>query len=101
MCTINIIAAEIVELNAIKSAYNHYLASYEASVNVENATQVKNNKVKLINTLQNLYAALHRAEQEQQTKPIQRLQMKNYNYTEKEKSAIMHFNADRRFTITE
>lgn len=96
----SIIAKEIVELSAIRSAYNHYLASHRALTDVENATTVRANKSVISKSLRSLYAML-----EQQKKGIgqskQNVPAAEYNYSDAEAGAILHFNRDRRFTITE
>lgn len=58
MRTTNTIAAEIVELSVIKSAYNHFLASYEGQQQVENATLVRKNKSVVSENLKKLYQEL-------------------------------------------
>jgi len=112
---------EIVELCAIKASYNYYLASHRAQFEVENITQVRQNREILSAILRGLYVelkdlnkkekdervatqslsyhkpgikALTSAEQEQAKKQKElddRLHMK----------AVMLFNSDPRFTITE
>jgi len=62
MRTISTIGAEIVELIAVKSTYNHFLTSYEAQVDVENATQVEYNKAIVSENLKKLYRELREAE---------------------------------------
>ena len=50
MRNIQQIADEIVELSELKSAYSHYLASHNALLEVENATQIiKNKTIKIQN----------------------------------------------------
>lgn len=127
MRTISIIKAEIVELSAIKSTYTHFLASYEAQIEVENATLVENNKRIISENLKKLYAELtvtqkalantdeveknnnkyqnsNDPQKTQNTKPDTRnLRMKFVPYiaSELEERAIMHFYSDKRYTITE
>ena len=116
------IRAEIVELSVIKSTYTHFLASYEAQVEVENATQVEINKVIISEHLQKLYTELYEWEalnryatnnkyntkddekQTADTKPNSdklRMKFEPYIATELEERAIIHFNSDKRFKITE
>ena len=56
----NTIALEIVELSEIKSAYNHFLASYEGQVDIENATYIRNNKAIVSENLKKLYVELEK-----------------------------------------
>jgi hypothetical protein len=119
MRTTNTIAAEIVELSVIKSAYNHFLASYEGQQQVENATLVKENKLVVSENLKKLYEELANSQkalakrEEDEThnpkpvtpnpKPVTELRMKfkRYETTELENRAIMHFYSDKRYKITE
>jgi hypothetical protein len=97
----SIISKEIVELSEIRSAYNHYLASHRGLTEVENTTQIKINKIIASASLYKLYAELMLTNKgslgfiERQVKP------KTVQYSELEKNAILHFNNDKRFTITE
>ena len=112
MRTTNTIAAEIVELSVIKSAYNHFLASYESQQQVENTTLVRENKLVVSENLKKLYEelansqkALAKREKDEthNPKPVTELRMKfkRYETTELENRAIMHFYSDKRYKITE
>lgn len=129
MRTTNTIAAEIVELGVIKSAYNHFLASYEGQQQVENATLVRENKLVVSKNLKKLYEELaetkkamaKRDEGEpnegegrrhkgsspgrepttQQPTTELRMKFKRYETTELENRAIMHFYSDKRYKLTE
>lgn len=95
-----IIAKEIVELSEIRSAYNHYLGSHRGLTEVENTTQVQHNKKIITTTLRMLYAELEQSGKgfsEIRTQPA----IKKVEYSTLEKNAILHFNRDKRFTITE
>lgn len=95
-----IIAKEIVELSEIRSAYNHYLGSHRGLTEVENTTQVQHNKKIITTTLRMLYAELEQSGKgfsEIRTPP----EIKKVEYSTLEKNAILHFNRDKRFTITE
>lgn len=95
-----IIAKEIVELSEIRSAYNHYLGSHRGLTEVENTTQVQHNKKIITATLRILYAELEQSGKgvpEIKTQPS----IKKVEYSTLEKNAILHFNRDKRFTITE
>ena len=108
----NTITAEIVELQAIKAAYNHYLASHNAQYEVENATMVRANRAIVSINLKELYRKLHSSgkavpvrQDANAIKPADtntlRMKFATYPTTELEDRAIMHFNSDRRYTITE
>jgi hypothetical protein len=94
------VTKEIVQLSAIKASYNCFLGSERSLFEVENTTQVKQNLCIINQSLSTLYAEykevigcqLMFTGSSQQPSTIN--QQLNY-------SAIMHFNADRRFTITE
>ncbi|MXN91275.1 hypothetical protein GR160_08540 [Flavobacterium sp. Sd200] len=118
-----LLTKEIAMLNAIKSAYNHYLASGRSVFEVENATQVHYNLYVINRTLRELYrphpqplskgegssytqvGIEHRTSDIRQPKtinqkPTTKNQLTNH-FKQLEMKAIMLFNADRRFTITE
>ena len=100
MHTLNKIKQQIVELSAFKSACCHYLASHHAAIHVENASIVTLNKDVANHNLKQLYMQLY------QLKPHNPCQNSNfkvldYQYSILEKNAILHFNNDDRFTITE
>ncbi len=94
------ITQEIVELNEILNAYNHYLCSYEAQKNVENYTYILENKAIVSHYLKALRAQTTQAQQQKRTLPQHTLREKHIPCPI-QLSAITHFNADRRFTITE
>jgi len=90
------ISNEIAELNQIKSAYSYYLGSYNALTDVENTTYVMQNLKTLQASIRILYASLETIRQQE----------KCVDYTPKkaiqaESNAILHFNHDKRFRITE
>lgn len=113
---------EIVELCAIKASYNYYLASHSAQFEVENTTQIQQNLKTLCATLRGLYEELkdlNKKDKDERQKIIavrqkssdqhaivskqiqpQTINTKQQRYLQNMK-AIMLFNADRRFTITE
>jgi hypothetical protein len=101
MRNLDILMKEIVELNAIKSAYNHYLGSYRSLTEVENTTSVRRNRVATISSIRLLYAAIVE-EKQAIIQDIGRPScIKTVHHTKTEQNAILHFNRDRRFTITE
>ena len=112
---------EIVEANALKSAYSYYLASERARNEVENTTQVKQNLYKVSATLRQLYSEfedlnfkrLKDERGETIDKPVSYSEWpgssrpeletpnpKQHAHLQTEK-AIMLFNTDVRFSITE
>ena len=107
MRNLDIIVKEIVELSEIKSAYNHYLSSHRSLTEVENATQLQRNSNVLTQSINTLYSELLLAKEKQKAfaekqKGLGTRQLaRTITYSENEKNAILHFNRDRRFTITE
>lgn len=107
MRNLDIIVKEIVELSEIKSAYNHYLSSHKSLTEVENTTQLQHNRLKITQSINLLYAELLDAKtavKRQKTLEMRqepKVKSKTITYTNEEKNAILHFNRDRRFTITE
>ena len=91
---------KINELEIIKVAYNHFLSSYRATKEVENATNIKSNKKILIAALEKLYNELHVLEN-RQVNVFHKIARIDYKYSKLEKSVIAHFNNDNRFKITE
>lgn len=96
-----IIAKEIVELSEIKSAYNHYLGSHRGLTEVENTTQVQHNKKMITATIRTLYAELEQSNKAIQAFAEVKPTIKTIQYSTLEQNAILHFNRDKRFTITE
>ena len=94
-----IITKEIVELSEIRSAYNHYLGSHRGLTEVENTTQVQQNKTIVTAALRTLYVELAKADRENNIS--YEAKTKTIKHSDLEKNAIMHFNRDNRFTITE
>ncbi|WP_159799260.1 hypothetical protein [Flavobacterium sp. MK4S-17] len=92
---------QINELEIIKSAYNHFLSSYRATKEVENATNIRSNKKILIAALKKLYNELHTEGVKPANVFHNKISRINYKYSKLEKSVIAHFNSDNRFKITE
>ena len=112
------VTKEIVELSAIKAAFNHYLASGRSIFEVENTTQLHYNLCVINKSLRELFAELKEPHPQplsegegrsftQTHNPKTDNQQPSTNYLlskqfkELETRAIMQFNSDRRFTITE
>jgi len=91
---------EIMQLNAIKASFNYFLGSDRSLLEVENTTQIKQNLKTINQSLSALYAEYNEVVgcQLSVTRNPQQLPTVNQQLN---MSAIMHFNADRRFTITE
>jgi len=106
-----LLTKEIVELSAIKASYNHYLASGRSIFEVENTTQVHYNLCAISRTLRELHEELKGLNKQLATangQPLtakEPLAMGSYfesaEFKALETRAIMQFNSDRRFTITE
>lgn len=92
---------EINTLEQIKNAYIHFLCSYEAQYDVENTTQVEVNKVTVKQSLSKLYQELNKAEAKNKAAKSANPMRRTYRYSDAETEAILHFNTDKRFTITE
>ena len=101
MRNLDIIIKEIVELSEIRSAYNHYLASNRSLTEVENTTKIQHNKKIVSKTLKTLYDEQTLVKQAITAFAERQPAIKTIKHTNDEKNAILHFNRDRRFTITE
>jgi hypothetical protein len=101
MHTANVIAKEIVELSTIKSAYNHFLASAEAQHDVENTTLIIQNRTIVSKNLKELYVKLAMLAPVLPKPAKTKASVVDYKWTDAEERAILHFNNDSRFTITE
>ena len=113
-----LLTKEIVELSAIKASYNHYLASGRSIFEVENTTQLHYNLCVINRSLRELFEELKQLNMQQATGGKQwaisngqpsidnkQFTMGKYfasaEFKALETRAIMQFNSDRRFTITE
>lgn len=111
-----LLTKEIMELSAVKASYNHYLGSGRSIFEVENTTQVHYSLCVLNKSLRELYAELKRVNgcrlivdggftQTHNLKSDNHQPTTNNllteHFRELETRAIMQFNSDRRFTITE
>lgn len=83
-------------LSEIRSAYLHYLASHHAQCNIENVTYIMCN-LKIISESISQLKLLQRTPIYKDTKTATHI----YEYSALEEQAILSFNADKRFTITE
>ncbi|MCO6147505.1 hypothetical protein [Flavobacterium sp. NRK1] len=101
MRNLDIILKEIVELSEIKSAYKHYLASNRSLTEVENTTQVQANRRIITKSIEALYMELLTEKTKYKTLVKSKITTKTITHTADEKNAILHFNHDKRFTITE
>ena len=106
------VTKEIVELSTIKASYNHYLASGRSIFEVENSTQVHYNLCVISRTLRQLFEELKSmgirekglAARQPSTgngQSAMKVYFESDEFKTLETHAIMQFNSDRRFTITE
>lgn len=95
------VAMEINELEIYKSAYRHFLASYEASQNPENEIAIERNLETVKRSLRVLYVELKEIEAGIKAVVAPQPVVRNLISNEDEIKAIMLFNQDKRFTITE
>lgn len=96
------LAKEIVQLSAIKTSYNCFLGSEKSIFEVENTTQVKQNLQTINRSLRALYEEYKLiSDPKAGGKKLQHHSDPETLNPKLEFSAIMHFNADRRFRITE
>lgn len=86
----------IKQLSEIRLAYLHYLASWHAQCNFENATYIRCNLTVISGSIAQL-KQLHSTTIYKEKKTVKH----TYKYPALEEQAIMCFNADKRFTITE
>jgi len=95
------ILEEIVESSAIRSAYNHYLASWRGLTEVENATQAAANLKTINRTINRLNCQM--AKEKCTTSAENRHTGKAVPvfHSAAEQNAILHFNNDKRFKINE
>lgn len=111
---------EIVEANAVKSTYNYYLASERSKYEVENTTQIQQNLKTVNATLRKLYREFEDLKKRpiDEGREITARQVSGARYSGSSNpepqtpnskqhcalqtaKAIMLFNSDARFSITE
>lgn len=99
------ITKDIIELSAVKSAYNHFLASYESMQMPDACAEIKKNLSTIFESLKQLYAelAVIKGCIKNIVVPVELPNNNEEAETLKQLNdrAIMLFNSDRRFTITE
>lgn len=91
--------SEIRLLQQIKSCYLYYLASYIGGADVENTTYIIKNMETIKASLKELYVALSSNEVNMQSRQV-KLKTKTCHWGDDVK-AVMLFNSDKRFSITE
>ncbi|AXG73964.1 hypothetical protein DVK85_06775 [Flavobacterium arcticum] len=101
MCKKQHVREKINELEKIKWAYTRCLTKYSAANDVENTTKAQYKKEKTKQLLRILYAELYQLDENVENKPPKTIVSVKINYTNEELSAILHFNNDKKFTITE
>jgi len=95
------IAKEIVQLTAIKASCNHFLASQRSVVEVQNTTQLRQNLCVINRSLRELYGEFREAESHQAKSQKRACHEPSAMSPQINTKAILLFNADTRFTITE
>lgn len=91
---------EIQQLEQIKWCYVHFLATYPEGKSVENTTYIQCNKEIIKASLKQLYGHLAYAITDDGSHTKLETPVKTHNNVNEAK-AIMLFNADRKFSITE
>ncbi len=101
MCKKQHIREKIHELEKIKWSYTRSLTKYRTVNDVENTTAIESKKEEIKQFLRKLYIQLYQKDENaEQTSTAVDKNVK-INYTSEEISAILHFNNDKKFTITE
>lgn len=101
MCKKQHVRQKIYELEKIKWSHTRSLTKYRAINDVENATKIETEKENIKQLLRKLYIQLYQTDENvEQTQTVTHKNVK-INYTNEEISAILHFNNDKKFTITE
>ena len=99
------VCKEILELKEVKAAYSHFLSSWEAQQDIFLSQYIASNLEIIKISLQNLYTELEgtKAEIRQVIKAEEpeEPQWTIYKPSAQEEKAVMAFNADKRFSITE
>ena len=98
------VAAEIRECEKILSCYNHFIPSYEASQMPVANVQIQLNRIVIKKTLRELHAEWHEVRTATlppmvtEARPVT---METYIASPLEEAAIIAFNTDKRYCITE
>lgn len=101
MCKKQHLREKIYKLEKIKWAYTRSLTKYRAVNDVENTTEIESKKDEIKQFLRKLYIQLYQKDENvEQTATAVDKNVK-IHYTNEEISAILHFNNDKKFTITE
>jgi hypothetical protein len=96
------VLADIRVLENVKSAYRHFLASYEAQLYCDNKIQVLHNLQITKAALSQLYSELYDVNlKDNKVHACTPIKETVYKVSPLEVKAIMLFNSDNRFTITE
>lgn len=96
------VVIEINELESVKSAYKHYLASYNATENSNTSDYVTNNLEVVKANIKALHDELLKIRSLIKTVVSQKpVVVRNLMHNDDEIAAIRYFNSDKRFTITE
>lgn len=101
MCNKQQIRQKIVELEEVKSTYTRFINDFDTQKCVENTTWAEKNKEIIKKVLRNLYISLYQ-KQGDAPKELNKTPKKIKPITNTDEiSAILHFNNDKRFSITE
>lgn len=101
MCNKQQIKQKIVELEEVKSTYTRFINDFDTQKCVENTTWAEKNKEIIKKVLRNLYISLYQ-KQGDAPKELNKIPEKIKPITNTDEiSAILHFNNDKRFSITE
>ena len=101
MCNKQQIRAKIIALEEVKSTYTRFINDFDTQKCVENTTWAEKNKQIIKKVLRNLYISLYNKE-DKDTILLNKAPEKAESSTNTDEiSAILHFNKDKRFSITE
>jgi hypothetical protein len=101
MCNKQQIIKEIDLLESIKKCYLHFLCSHKAGTSVENTTYILANKEIIKQSLRDLYQKLDAIKRKEGLVSNMVPRSRRQQSTDFEAKAIMLFNKDYRFNITE
>lgn len=99
------VCKEILELKEVKAAYSHFLSSWEGQQDTVLSQYISHNLMIIKISLQNLYTELEGSKAE--IRQVMKAEEPNepqwniYKPSAQEEKAVMAFNADKRFSITE
>lgn len=101
MCKKQHVREKIYELEKIKWSYTRSLTKYKAINDVENTTKIEIKKENIKQLLRKLYIQLYQKDENVEQESTETERNVKFHHTNEEISAILHFNNDKKFTITE